>query len=158
MSEHVVYLVLLAIWVATHAIVGYTLGQFLFDRPWTGLVGGVAADFDLLFLDLFAWPFVHRGLTHTLVIGGLATAAVAIKGRKLALAFGVGYASQLLIDTTTPKGVPLLYPLSDTSYHVDLWTTGHSPGPTVAFWIGCLGLLWYYDYLPSPERLSSLYR
>jgi|AntRauTorcE11898_2_1112593.scaffolds.fasta_scaffold32249_1 inner membrane protein len=155
MSEHVVYLALLAIWVATHALIGYTLGQFLFDRPWIGLVGAIAADLDLLFLGMFTWPFVHRGLTHTLLIGGLATAAVAVKGRQLALAFGVGYASQLLIDTTTPKGVPLFYPLSDTNFHIYLGTTGHSPVPTVAFWIVCLGLLWYYGHLPTLERFTS---
>ena len=154
MSDLAAYLGFLAIALATHALIGYTLGQFLFDRPWAGLVGGLAADIDLLFLGMFEWPFIHRGITHTLLIGGLATAVVLARERRLGLAFGVGYASQLLIDTTTPKGVPHLYPLVETSFYVDLGTTGHSPGPTVAFWVLCLGLLWSYDHLSIPDRLS----
>lgn len=66
------------------------------------------------------------------------------RGRVKGLAFGAGYASQLLVDVTTPKGVPLLYPLVDDSLHLDTGTTGHSPLPTVALWVGCLALLWLH--------------
>lgn len=154
MSDLVAYLGFLAIALATHALIGYTLGQFLFDRPWIGLVGGTIPDIDLLFPGMLEWPFVHRGITHTLLIGGLATTAILVRHRRAALAFGVTYLSHLSVDTTTPKGVPHLYPLSDTHFYLDLPTTGHSPGPTVAFWVVCLGLLWYYDYVSIPGRLA----
>lgn len=155
MSELVPYQLLLAIWVATHALVGYTLGQFLFDRPWVGLGGAIAADLDFLFPAMLEWPFVHRGITHTILVGTLLTAILAYRDESIGAVFGAGYATHLLIDMTTPKGVPLLYPLTDASFYVDLGTTGHSPGPTVAFWIGCLGLLWYYGHLPTLERFTG---
>lgn len=134
----------LAVALATHALVGYTLGEISFDRPAAGLLGGLAADVDLLFPAVLGWPFVHRGITHTLLVAVVATAIVAYRGRATAGAFGVGYASQLLIDTTTPKGVPYLYPLTRESFHVDLGTTGHSPLPTIVL-IGCgLLILWFH--------------
>jgi inner membrane protein len=71
------------------------------------------------------------------------------RGRRAASAFAVGYASQLLVDTTTPRGVPWLYPLTDTNVYLDLPTTAHSPVPTLALWTCCLGLLWYAGELPK---------
>ena len=136
------YAVFLAVAIATHALVGYTLGQYLFDRPWIGMVGGVAADVDFLFPAMLEWPFVHRGITHTLVVGLIATALVASRYRAGGMAFGTGYATHLLIDTTTPKGAPHFYPLIESSYYLDLGTTGHSPVPTLLIWTCCLGLLW----------------
>jgi len=154
MSNLAAYLGFLVIAFATHMLIGYTLGQFLFDRPWIGAIAGLAPDIDFLFPEMLEWPFVHRGITHTLLIGAVATTIVLLKQRKAALAFGVAYLSHLCIDTTTPKGVPHLYPLVETSFYVDLGTTGHSPGPTAAFWVVCLGLLWYYDHLSIPDRLA----
>lgn len=132
----------LAVWIASHGIVGYTLGQYLFDRPLVGLLGGVAADTDFLFPAMLEWPFVHRGITHTLLVGGLATGLVAYRYRRAGLTVGVTYASHLLIDVTTPKGIPHLYPFVEENFYLDLWTTGHSPGPTALTWICCLCVLW----------------
>lgn len=152
------YAGLVAVALVTHALVGYTLGTISFDRPVAGLVGSVAPDIDLLFPVLFpaavGWPFVHRGITHTLLVAVIATAIVAARGRATAGAFGVGYASHLLIDTTTPKGVPHLYPLTAESFHVDFGTTGHSPLPTVALIGGCLLVLWFRRR-ESPGRSSA---
>lgn len=135
--------------IATHALVGYTLGAVLFDSPKTGVLGGLAADLDFLFPAALAWPLVHRGVTHSLSVLALSTVAVAgyyrvadgSGARGGVAAFGVAYLSHLLIDATTPKGVPLLSPLSPHSFHLGLPTTGHSPLPTVLLWAACLGLL-----------------
>lgn len=142
------YAGLVAVALATHALIGYTLGALLFDRPLAGTVGALAADADFLLPAGLGWPFVHRGITHTLPVAALAVAAALAVDRRLGAAFGVGYVSHLVVDTTTPTGVPWLYPLTDTSFYLDLVTTGHSPLPTVGFWVGCLGLLWYLDHRP----------
>lgn len=135
---------------ATHALVGAALGGLLFDRPAVGAVAGLAADADFLFPTALGWPFVHRGITHSLpalfVLAG-ATAAVwdAVdaldRPRTAAATVVVAYGSHLLIDVTTPKGIPPLSPLSDRIAHVALPTTGHSPVPTLVLWAGCLWAL-----------------
>ncbi len=131
----------LTVAIATHAVVGYTLGAALFDRPIAGLAAGVAPDVDFLFPAALGWPFVHRGITHTLFVGGLTAGVVAYRDRRTALAVAAAYGSHLLIDTTTPKGVPFLSPLVSTAYHLDLGTTGHSLAPTIALWVCCLTVL-----------------
>lgn len=128
--------------VATHAIVGYALGEILFDEPAWGLLGGVAADVDLLFPLVWQPPLVHRGITHTPLAALLITLAVARWRRSAGLAVGAGYVSHLAIDATTPAGVPLLYPLSTARVGAELG--GHSPIPTALIWGGCLaGLYWH---------------
>lgn len=148
------YHAFLAIAIATHAIVGYVLGEALFGRPKTGVAGALAADLDFLFPAALGWPFVHRGLTHSILVFVVATAAVVAWSRVAGRgsgeathraaggAFAVAYLSHLLIDATTPTGVPLLYPLSAHGFYADLTTTGHSPLPTVFLWIVCIGLLY----------------
>lgn len=133
--------VFLAVAIGTHAIVGYTLGAVLFDAPRAGLVGGVIADVDLLFSAAWGMPFVHRGITHTGLAAVAAVAVGACLGRRIAGGVGVGYASQLLIDASTSKGIPLAYPLSQA--YVRVAVGGHAWGATLALWIGSLALLWY---------------
>lgn len=142
--------------VCTHAVVGYTLGASLFGAPRAGLVGGVVADVDLLFPAAWGAPFVHRGITHTALAAGVAVALAASRGRRTAGAVGAGYASQLLIDATTPKGIPLAYPLSVGSVGVPLG--GHSPAVTAVLWACCLALLWHRrraSSSPWPEYPDS---
>ena len=141
----------LTVAIATHGVVGYTLGKGLFDRPIVGLFAGMAADIDFLFPNALGWPFVHRGITHTLLVGGLLVGIVAYRNRQTAAAIAVTYGSHLLIDTTTPKGVPHLYPVVETNYYLDLGTTGHSPVPTLAIWACCLTALW----LLGDERIDA---
>jgi len=130
----------LAVALFTHAFVGYALG-YLFDAPRAGLAGGVLADADLLLPAAWGFPLVHRGVTHTLLALAVVAAVVAaVAGRRPAVGLGVGYASQLAIDATTPMGVPLLYPLTDEFHGVVLG--GHSAPATFALWAACLGLLW----------------
>lgn len=142
--------------VATHALVGYTLGATLLDAPWAGLVGGTVADVDLLFPLAWGTPFVHRGLTHTALVGALLALAVARWRRSAGLAVGVGYASQLVIDATTPMGVPLLYPLSDARVGVALG--GHSEPVTALIWVVCLGALYRRRRRDSASRRATVRR
>lgn len=128
---------------ATHALVGYALGAVLFDRPAAGLVGGVAADVDLLVPAAIGEPFVHRGVTHSLLGLAVVTALGVRLGRARAGALAVGYASQLLIDATTPMGIPLFLPVSGTHVGFDPGFGGHSVPASVGLWIGSLGVLWY---------------
>lgn len=136
----------LAAAIGTHALAGYTLGAALFDAPRAGLLGGIAADFDLLFPAAWEHPLVHRGITHTALALGVTVAVAAARGRSVAGGVGVGYASQLLIDATTPMGIPLAYPLVTT--HVGITLNGHSPAATAVLWTCCLGWLWWHQQLP----------
>lgn len=146
---------------ATHALVGAALGATLFDRPGVGAVAGLVADVDFLFPAALGWPFVHRGITHSLP-ALLALAAVAVgvwyavdacgSHRAAGAAVAVAYCSHLLIDVTTPKGIPPLSPLSDRVVGVALPTTGHSPVPTLLLWVGSLWVLSRTDALDSVAR------
>ncbi|SFR98998.1 inner membrane protein [Halomicrobium zhouii] len=129
--------------VATHALVGYTLGKVLVDEPAWGLLGGVAADLDLLFPLAWQPPLVHRGVTHTVLAAALLTLLVARWRRSAGLAVGTAYASQLAIDATTPAGIPLLYPITTARVGVELG--GHSRSATVLLWAGCLAALYRWQ-------------
>lgn len=135
------YAAFLAVALTTHAIVGYTLGDRLFERPWAGTAGALVADVDLVFPASVGWPVVHRGITHTLLVAAVATVAVLSYRRTAGGAVGVGYASHLLVDSTTPKGVPVLYPLVEHHVYLDLPTTAHSLVLTVVLWAGCVLVL-----------------
>lgn len=137
LGGHTGYLVVA---LSTHALVGYTLGAALFDKPGAGLVGGCLADLDFLFPAALGPPFEHRGITHTALAGGVAVAIAFRLDRGTAGGVGVGYASQLLIDVTTPKGIPLAYPISTQSVVIPL--SGHSPIATIGIWIACFVVLW----------------
>lgn len=129
----------LATALATHALVGYTVGAIAFDAPRAGVVGALLADVDLLFPAAWEFPLVHRGLTHSGLAAGVAVALASRRGRPVAGGVGIGYASQLIIDATTPMGIPLAYPLSSATVGVPLG--GHSRPATVLIWLCCLGLL-----------------
>ena len=135
---------------ATHALVGAALGALLFDRPAVGAAAGLAADADFLFPAALGWPFVHRGISHSLpallALAGVAAAVwYAVDGlgdhRTAGATVAVAYGSHLLIDVTTPEGIPPLSPLSDRIVYVALPTTGHSPVPTLILWTGSLWVL-----------------
>ncbi len=128
--------------IATHAVVGYALGAVLANRPYAGAVGGIVPDIDFLFPVAFEWPLVHRGLTHTLLVATIATALIAFRHRAAGMVFGAGYVSHLLIDSTTPKGVPFLYPGLSDSFFFALPLDGHSTIVTVLLWSGALTLLY----------------
>lgn len=121
--------------VLTHAAVGYTLVSVLTDdHPAVGVVGGVLPDVDLLFAPSWTFPFVHRGVTHTLLfVGVVAGAALASDAaRWAARGAALGLVSHLVVDTFTRSGVRWLYPLSRDAVAVD--ASIHSPGPSVLLW------------------------
>jgi inner membrane protein len=128
------YYLFVLVGVVTHAAVGYTIGAVAFDRPKAGLLAGVLADADFVFRLGLSEPFVHRGITHTLVVA-LVFAALTVRfaGRPAGLAAGLGYLSHLAIDITTPKGIPLLYPVGG-NISLDIGLRGHSLLVTAVFW------------------------
>lgn len=150
---------LLAIALATHALVGYAVGRVVGDEPIYGAVGGLAADVDLLVPAAAGWPLAHRGVTHTPVaaVAGAGLAYALTRRRPVATAVGAGYASQLLIDLTTPRGIALAYPLSRASVAVPLG--GHGPAATALLWLASaatLRLARSDDPVPGPlSRLRS---
>ncbi|WP_336328239.1 metal-dependent hydrolase [Halovenus sp. HT40] len=130
--------------IATHGLVGLVLGSVLFDRPLAGLAAGLAPDADFLLPAALGWPFVHRGITHAAValLAAIALAAVFSERRTLG-ALAAAYGSHLLIDITTPKGIPLLYPLLDERLYLDIGIGGHAPETTLTLWVLCLGAIGY---------------
>lgn len=127
----------------THALVGYALGSALFDAPAAGAIGGVAADVDLLFPAAWGPPLAHRGITHSALAAGVAVAVAAHYGRAAAGGVGVGYASQLFVDATTPRGIPVAAPFSFEDVGVALG--GHSGEATVLLWVCSLAVLWFVE-------------
>lgn len=139
--------------VATHALVGYTLGRVLFDEPAWGVLGAVVADVDLFFPLAWQPALVHRGITHTALAAVLLAVLVARGNRAAGVAVGVAYASHLLIDATTPAGVPLFYPVSSARFGVSIG--GHSRVATLVLWAGCLALLYQRRRRRSENRSIS---
>lgn len=130
--------------IATHGLVGLALGTVLFDRPITGLAAGLAPDADFLLPELLGWPLVHRGITHAAVaLIAVAVLAAMVGNRQTLGALTVAYSSHLLIDITTPKGIPLLYPLLDNRLYFDIGLGGHTPETTLLLWVLCLGAVGY---------------
>jgi len=134
----------IAIAIATHGLVGLALGAALFDRPIAGLVAGLFPDADFLFPAALEWPFVHRGITHTLLVLVVAVAlVVAVRDRESGGAVAAGYGAHFLVDVTTPTGIPVLFPAVSRRIHLDPGISAHAPGVTVVLWLGSLGVLAY---------------
>lgn len=152
----------LAVALATHAVVGYTLGAVLFDRGTAGLIGGVVADADLLVPDAWGFPLAHRSATHSAlalaVAAGVAAALATRTPRATAGAMAAGYASQLLVDATTPMGIPLLYPLSETFIDLDVGISGHAVPATITLWVASVALLWVFRVRDSPVAIPDVVR
>lgn len=146
------YYLFVFVGVVTHAAVGYTLGAVAFDRPKAGLLAGVIADVDFVFRFGLPEPFVHRGITHTFAVA-LLFAAFAARWADWTTGFavGLGYLSHLAIDITTPKGIPLLYPVVAGDISLDIGLRGHSLLVTAVFWILPLAVfLWRTPAITSP--------
>ncbi len=121
--------------IATHGLVGLAIG-YAFDRPIAGLLAGLVPDADFLLPAALGWPFVHRGITHAaLAVVALAVAAAVLTDRRTLAALAAAYGSHLLIDITTPKGIPLVYPLLDERLYFDVGIHGHAPAATLAVWV-----------------------
>ena len=71
--------------------------------------------------------FGHRTWSHSLLMLGIVLSPIYFVDSAYwgaILAFGVGYASHLLGDFLTPKGIPLFYPISTTFRFIFTFHTG----------------------------------
>lgn len=102
--------------------------------------------------DILLFWLPHRGVTHSLVCWALVT-ALAIFGTvmflKLAiifpLALSAGYASHILADMTTQRGLPILYPWKANFYLLPrglrVTTGGWSEFVALLVIVGSMGVL-----------------
>lgn len=143
----------LALAFTTHGIVGYALvARFTDADPKLGFVLALVPDVDFLFPVTWGVPFVHRGITHTLVFAStvVAVAYLSRSRREVTLASGLALGSHLLIDSLSPMGVPLLFPL-EIVVSADLPI--HGPAGTVVLWTVAIGLLaWRTDDVERRRR------
>lgn len=103
----------------THLVFGLSVAYVLDKRLVTVMVFSIAPDVDVLF-D-FIYPFVHRGITHSLLAAGVLAGLVYVytEDRISAESAFIGYSSALALDLLTPSGLPLLFPLPH-SFSMDL--------------------------------------
>lgn len=111
---------------ATHVVFGLAIAYVLDKRLVTATVFSVIPDFDALF-D-FIYPFVHRGVMHsiTAVLFFSVLAYVYSRDRESAESTAIGYSSHLAIDLLTFSGVPLFFPFYS---NFALGLTGYSSLP-----------------------------
>src|SRR5690349_15613728 len=120
----------------THGVAGALIAKSISDAPSRKqlrlaiILGSVAPDLDLLgglFAsdDLFDLQF-HRGITHSIIALPLLAILLAfLTPRKserlklLALGYGVGLASHILLDVVTAYGTMLFEPFSSNRYTLD---------------------------------------
>lgn len=145
---------------ATHAVVGFALIRgFTTVDPGSavrlGVVFGLLPDVDLLFPGEWGWPFVHRGITHSLlfVLAVIAGVYAIRRTRAAALAVALATGSHLLIDSLSPAGTQWLFPIETT------WSPGldvHGVIGTILLWLLSLGILaWRTDDPVGVGRWSS---
>lgn len=86
----------------------------------------------------------HRGLTHTLIVPILFVAVFPLLGKPgWGIAFLLGYATHLLGDAMTRSGIPVLWPLTDSRYHLlprPIQLRTGSPAEHALMALLCLGL------------------
>ena len=95
----------------THLIFGLGLAYVLDKRLVTASVFSIVPDFDITFN--FLYPFVHRGIMHTLLAAGVFSFLVYVytEDRISAESCFLGYAGAGLgLDLLTSSGVPLFFP------------------------------------------------
>jgi inner membrane protein len=89
----------------THAIVGIALSEALMSAG-RCYPGATLPDID------YVIGIQHRTITHSLLFIAIVCLLVwRFKGKRTAYALLLGFASHLMLDTITPMGVPLLWPL-----------------------------------------------
>lgn len=151
-STDVDHYVFLASAIATHAVVGYALVRvFTSAPPALGIFAGVAPDVDLLFAPTWEFPLVHRGLTHTPLLLGVALGGLLlldVYGNTVlpddaVVGAGIAVLSHLVIDSFTNAGIMWLYPLSVRHFAYDL--SIHSFAGTLLLWGVAAGLVYRGD-------------
>jgi inner membrane protein len=97
----------------THIVAGYTIGELLDLEKDYAAIASVIPDVDVLFS--FAYPFSHRGITHTLVfilVAGLGIQSTSGEFRKT-FSVILGLLTHLLLDSLTFSGIPVFFPLGN---------------------------------------------
>lgn len=136
--EHRVY-ILSAVF--THVVVGFVLSSlYTRSNSIAGVVGAILPDIDLLFSPAWQFPLVHRGLTHTPLLGVTVVGVSLAIGKRysVALGVGIGYLSHLLIDSFTQSGVMWLYPFVTAHQMFDAHI--HAPRQTALIWLLTLAI------------------
>lgn len=107
-----------------HAATGYLfVSYFTPYAPRFGLIGGLIPDFDAVFLAMDTpFPFVHRGITHTLFfLLALILVMWLSRIREGAIhGISIGVALHLFFDTISGWGVMWFWPLYDVRVHLVL--------------------------------------
>jgi len=95
-------------------------------------------------IRLFTFWIPHRTLTHSLIVLGLVSLLSVLS--VFGVAFAIGYASHIVADMSTTRGIPLFYPLWGRSLHLLPYplrlTTGGlvESGIFLIVWIAAIGL------------------
>lgn len=94
----------------THLVFGLSIAYILDKRLLTASIFALVPDFDVTFN--FLYPFVHRGIMHSLLAAGIFTLLVFLytEDRGSAESCLLGYSSHLVLDSLTSSGVPILFP------------------------------------------------
>jgi inner membrane protein len=101
--------------IITHVMLGMALSEALMLQPLISVLGSFIPDIDYLI------GIAHRTITHSLIFLVISCFLVyKIKDKKIAFAFLIGIASHFIIDSLTPMGIPLLYPLTNTYYSFNI--------------------------------------
>lgn len=120
-------------------VFGLALAYVLDRRLVTASVFAIVPDFDVLMN--FLYPFVHRGIMHTLLASLVAAGLVYVytEDRESAKSCFMGYNSHLALDIITFSGLPLFFPFyGDISLSL---TSAYSMKANTAFLAAALVLM-----------------
>ncbi len=105
----------------THLAFSLFLGLLVLpDRPLliaAFLLGSFVPDIDTATSFLgkriraIGWLFLHRGIFHSLVMLVMLSAIVFVFSNEAGIAFGLGFAGHLALDSLNPAGVRWLFPM-----------------------------------------------
>ena len=88
-------------------------------------MGAIAPDFDIKL------GIKHRTWTHSILLLGLTTWLFSTINLEIAIFWAIGYATHLIIDSFTKRGVPFFYPIIKKKIGFKLCTTGKTADKVV---------------------------
>lgn len=121
-------------------VFGLSLAYILDRRLVTASVFALVPDFDITME--YIYPFVHRGIMHSLLAAFTFSLLVYLYSRDRISAEScfLGYTSALALDSLTSSGVPFLFPFGRT-YSLDL-LSAYSPEGNIAIITASLAGMW----------------
>lgn len=101
----------------THAIAGFAISEAFMLNPLIVVIAAILPDLD------YVTGIEHRTITHSLLMMIAITALIwKYSGKKNGFSFLLGYSAHLMLDSITPMGVPLYYPLEHYfSFNIANW-------------------------------------